>query len=72
MKDLTEKQKNVLKFICDHILNIGFPPTRREIAINSGVTVRCAQDHMRALEKKGYVQIEENIARGIKVLRTVE
>lgn len=68
--DLTDKQKNVLKFIYESIKINNLPPTIREIAqefrFSSTGTVR---DYLRALVKKGYIKMEANKARAIELVR---
>jgi len=46
----------------------GYPPTRAEIAKHFGFNVNAAEDHLRALERKGVLQVHTGISRGIKVL----
>ena len=44
------------------------PPTRAEIAAHFGFrSSNAAEDHLRALEKKGHVFLKPNCARGIYV-----
>jgi len=56
MKELTERQKNVLNFIADYIKNNSYPPTIREIADNYSISVKGAHDHITALRKKGFLK----------------
>jgi len=67
---LTNKQKEVLKFIYQCIKNNHLPPTIREIAkefsFSSTGTVR---DHLKALVHKGYIKIAENKSRAIELVR---
>src|SRR3982750_1083094 len=53
MRELTEKQHEVLGFIRAFIAKHGLPPTVREIGDRFKVTPRAAFDHLRALERKG-------------------
>jgi len=68
LKKLTEKQENIYNFIKDNIKNSGFPPTVREIGEKFGITVKGAYDHVKAIEKKGYIQTEQNKSRAIVVV----
>ena len=52
MKDLTERQKEVLSFITEHINAHSYPPTIREIADYFSISVKGAHDHVTALRKK--------------------
>ena len=65
-KALTTRQNQVLKFISEHIDNIGFPPTRNELSAHFGFrSPNAAESHLRALEKKGVIRIERGRSRGI-------
>jgi repressor LexA len=66
---LTPAQSRVLDFIRSCIADRGFPPTRLEILAEFNyASVNAAQDHLRALERKGVIKIHRGIARGIQVL----
>ena len=68
-KALTEKQKQVLKFISEFIENNKFPPTRSELAAHFGFrSPNAAEAHLRALENKSMIGIERGAARGITLL----
>ncbi len=65
-KPLTKRQNQILLFISEHIDNIGFPPTRNELSAHFGFrSPNAAESHLRALEKKGVIQIERGRSRGI-------
>ncbi|MFT5140315.1 MAG: repressor LexA [Lysobacterales bacterium] len=65
-KPLTKRQNQVLIFISEHIDNIGFPPTRNDLSLHFGFrSPNAAESHLRALEKKGVIQIERGRSRGI-------
>jgi repressor LexA len=53
---LTERQREVLEFIQGFSEAHGVPPTVREIGGRFHVTPRAAFDHLRALERKGYLR----------------
>ena len=67
---LTDKQKQVLKFIYQSIKDKSLPPTVREIAqhfkFSSTGTVR---DYLKALVNKGYIRIAANKSRAIELVR---
>src|SRR5207244_2042140 len=49
----------------------GYPPTRAEIAERMGFrSVNAAEQHLRALEKKGAIEISSGASRGIRVCET--
>jgi repressor LexA len=66
-KKLTEKQEQILFFIKQNISDSGFPPTVREIGDNFSITVKGAYDHIKAIEKKGYIRTLQNKSRAIIV-----
>ena len=66
MKTLTNRQKEILDLIKSYILDYGFPPTRAEISKILGFkSANAAEQHLRAIEKKGYIQILSGASRGI-------
>lgn len=66
-KNLTEIQKKLLEFIINRIEQ-GMPPTLAEIAEYFGFKNRSsAQQHIAALEKKGFIKRDEGNARGIRL-----
>ena len=56
MKEMTQRQREVLGFMRDFSDEHGAPPTVREIAERFRFTPRAAFDHLRALERKGMLQ----------------
>jgi repressor LexA len=70
MDELTERQSEILKLIRELTEVSGFPPTRAEIAERMGFrSVNAAEQHLRALEKKGAIEISSGASRGIRVMR---
>lgn len=67
-KDLTDKQQMIFSYIKEKINDSGFPPTVREIGDRFGITVKGAYDHLKAIEKKGYLKTEQNKSRAIVIL----
>src|SRR5207245_9853335 len=53
---LTDKQQAILDFINEYVEENGFPPSVREIGRQFGVYPATVQDHISALERKGYLQ----------------
>ncbi len=68
MKKLTERQEEVLAFIKTFIETNKYPPTMREIASNFGITANGAYDHVKALEKKGWIHCDVNRSRAIGII----
>jgi repressor LexA len=68
MDALTERQSEILKLVRELTEVSGFPPTRAEIAERMGFrSVNAAEQHLRALEKKGAIEISSGASRGIRV-----
>ena len=66
MKGLTERQQEILDLIKDHLSNTGLPPTRADIARILGFkSPNAAEQHLRAIEKKGFIKIIAGASRGI-------
>lgn len=66
---LTDRQAQVLSFVKSHSAKNGMPPTRSEIARHFDFkSANAAQDHLRALEKKGYVKIGAGRHRQLRVV----
>ena len=65
---LTARQEEILGLISDAISRSGLPPTRAEIAARLGfASANAAEDHLRALARKGYVELTPGTSRGIKL-----
>lgn len=71
MRNLTEKQKNVLGWIEESIKKTGSAPTVRELQKKLGCsTPMGVVSHLNALEMKGYIERVDNKARGILLTTT--
>ncbi|MYI99327.1 MAG: transcriptional repressor LexA, partial [Gemmatimonadetes bacterium] len=68
MKALTAKQQNVYDYIRRKVGRIGYPPSVREIAQQFGISTRAAYDHLRAIEKKGYIRRDPMKPRAIEIV----
>jgi repressor LexA len=68
MRELTERQQEVLAFIRSFTTRHGVPPTVREIGDKFKVTPRAAFDHLRALERKGMLQRRHSAGRTSRAL----
>ena len=66
MKGLTERQQEILDLIKDQLSDTGLPPTRADIARILGFkSPNAAEQHLRAIEKKGFIKIIAGASRGI-------
>lgn len=68
IKPLTKKQQAIFSYIKQTIKKTGFPPTVREIGNQFSITVKGAYDHLKAIEKKGYLRCEAGKSRAIELL----
>jgi repressor LexA len=68
---LTDRQREILDFISRSIAKRGYPPTLREIGSHFGIrSTNGVNDHLRALEKKGYLQREDLKSRALRPIVT--
>jgi repressor LexA len=68
MDELTPRQRQVLRFIQDRLDESGVPPTRAEIATALGFkSANAAEDHLRALQRKGVLDLLPGASRGIQL-----
>ena len=71
MKNLTNRQEEILNLIKNHIFEFGFPPTRADISKSLGFkSPNAAEQHLRAIEKKGFIKILSGASRGIVLNET--
>jgi len=68
MTDLTPRQTQILRLIQRAIVETGMPPTRAEIARELGFrSVNAAEEHLRALHRKGVIELIPGASRGIQL-----
>lgn len=73
MKALTARQQQVYDLIRDHINQTGMPPTRAEIATQLGFrSPNAAEEHLKALARKGVIEIVSGASRGIRLMMEEE
>src|ERR1051325_5894281 len=69
MQGLTQRQEQTLDFIRQSIEERGYPPTLREIGEYMGIrSTNGVNDHLRALERKGYLRREDMKSRALRVV----
>jgi repressor LexA len=69
MTKLTARQQQVFDLIQRAIERTGFPPTRAEIAAELGFSsANSAEEHLRALARKGVIELAAGASRGIRLL----
>lgn len=70
---LTERQQQVLALIRSSLARTGFPPTRAEIAQALGFrSANAAEDHLKALARKGAIELTAGASRGIRLVGGTE
>ncbi|MBB1268508.1 transcriptional repressor LexA [Shewanella sp. SR44-3] len=68
MRPLTPRQTEILELIKRNIADTGMPPTRAEIATRLGFkSANAAEEHLKALAKKGCIEIMPGTSRGIRL-----
>jgi len=68
MRQLTPRQREILELIQSFIDEFGMPPTRAEIARELGFkSANAAEEHLRALQKKGVLELVPGASRGIQL-----
>ena len=72
MSDLTPRQTQILRLIQNCIADSGMPPTRAEIARELGFrSANAAEEHLRALARKGVIALVPGTSRGIQLKDTM-
>jgi repressor LexA len=72
MSDLTARQTEILRLIQRFIAETGMPPTRAEIARELGFrSANAAEEHLRALARKGVIALIPGTSRGIQLKDTL-
>jgi SOS-response transcriptional repressor LexA len=66
---ITARQREVLDIVVASINEHGYPPTLREIGLRMGIrSTNGVNDHLKALEKKGYLIRKDLTSRSIRVV----
>ena len=72
-RSLTSRQQEVLDFISHSVKARGYPPTMREIGDHMAIrSTNGVNDHLKALERKGYLRRDDLKSRGLRALDTGE
>src|SRR6266481_8589626 len=68
-KKLSERQKNIIKFIEDYVDERGYPPSIREIGDRVGISSTSVVDYnLRVLERDGYIRRDREVSRGLELV----
>lgn len=69
MERLTARQQQIFDLIKANLEDTGYPPTRAEIVQSLGFrSANAAEDHLRALARKGVIEMIPGASRGIRVV----
>jgi len=69
MERLTARQQQIFDLIRENLDETGYPPTRAEIAQQLGFrSANAAEDHLRALARKGVIEMIPGASRGIRIV----
>ncbi len=66
--ELTIRQREIFDFVKTFTREQGYPPTIREIGQRFNIYPRAVFDHLKALERKGYLKRRGSTSRGLEVL----
>jgi repressor LexA len=66
--ELTFRQREIFDFVRSFIKERGYPPSVREIGKHFNIYPRAVFDHLKALERKGYLKRQSSMSRGLEVL----
>ena len=68
---LSERQRNILRYMESYIENHGFPPTIREIGLNTGINSTSVVNYnLNKLVDAGHLSREARASRGLRLVKT--
>src|SRR5712691_8772950 len=68
-KKLSDRQKNILKYIQSYVDERGYPPSIREIGDRVGISSTSVVDYnLRVLERDGYIRRDREVSRGLELV----
>lgn len=70
MQALTIRQRQIWEYLRNYLLEHGYPPSFREVAGHFKINLGTAQDHLKALVRKGYLTREPHRSRGVSLVRS--
>jgi repressor LexA len=69
VKKLSERQKNILKYIETYVDERGYPPSIREVGDRVGISSTSVVDYnLRVLERDGYIRRDREVSRGLELV----
>src|SRR5215831_21178945 len=71
LRKLSERQKNILKYIQSYVDERGYPPSIREIGDKVGISSTSVVDYnLRVLEREGRIRRDREVSRGLELVGT--
>ncbi len=68
-RKLSERQRNILRYIQEYVEERGYPPSIREIGDRVGISSTSVVDYnLRALERDGYLRRDREVSRGLELV----
>jgi repressor LexA len=68
-RKLSERQKNILKYIQSYVDERGYPPSIREIGDRVGISSTSVVDYnLKVLERDGYIRRDKEVSRGLELV----
>jgi repressor LexA len=68
-RKLSDRQRNILKYIQEYVDERGYPPSIREIGDRVGISSTSVVDYnLRALERDGFIRRDREVSRGLEVV----
>ena len=68
-KKLSERQKNILKYIEAYVDERGYPPSIREIGDRVGISSTSVVDYnLKVLERDGHIRRDREVSRGLELV----
>jgi repressor LexA len=68
-KKLSDRQKNILKYIETYVDERGYPPSIREIGDRVGISSTSVVDYnLKVLERDGYIRRDREVSRGLELV----
>ena len=71
MNGLTQRQREILSFVVEFSNAQGFPPSVREIGGHFKIASSSTLEHLRALERKGYIRRVPSKSRCLEVIKNI-
>jgi repressor LexA len=69
VKKLSERQRNILKYIEAYLDERGYPPSIREIGDRVGISSTSVVDYnLRVLEREGHIRRDKEVSRGLELV----